>query len=159
MSSMLQFAFVFGGDLVTIAEDAGVDKTAAAMPIWLLCFIFNAVGHLSYSSYLLVVNGTWRAFLTTSRSDTIHAVSLCMLMAAALPFHIHMYGIGAVLMGDTGALFAWPLVMSSTVFTAQVWSIVLREWTDAPPAATRANLVSLALLVSSVIVVAVTGIL
>jgi hypothetical protein len=38
-------------------HEAGVPKTAAAMPIWLLCFIFNAVGHLSYSSYLLYVNG------------------------------------------------------------------------------------------------------
>ena len=159
MSSMLQFAFVFGGDLVQLAEDAGVSKTAAAMPIWLLCFIFNAVGHLSYSSYLLVVNGTWRAFFTTSARDTVHAMSLCALMAAALPFHIHTYGIGAVLMGgDTGAVFAWPLVMSSTVFTAQVWSIVLREWSDASQAATQANLVSLALLVSSVVVVAVTGV-
>ena len=42
LSSMLQFAFVFGGNLVTLAEEAGVPKTAAAMPIWLLCFIFNA---------------------------------------------------------------------------------------------------------------------
>jgi hypothetical protein len=42
--------------------------------------------------------------------------------------------------------------------TAQVWSIVLREWDGAPRAATRANLTSLALVVASVAVVAVTGI-
>jgi hypothetical protein len=41
----------------------------------------------------------------------------------------------------------------------QVWSLVLREWREAPAAATHANLVALALLVASVVVVAVTGVL
>lgn len=157
LSSMLQFAFVFGGNLVDLAEQAGVSKTAAAMPIWLLCFIFNAVGHLSYSSYLLLVNGSWRAFATTPLRESLHAGCLCLAMAVGMPFHIHTYGIGAVLLGETGAVFAWPVVMSSTVLTAQVWSVALREWKGAPEAATRANLASLALLVSSVVVVAVTG--
>lgn len=48
--------------------------------------------------------------------------------------------------------------MSTTVFTAQVWSLVLNEWKGAPKAATRANIASLALLVSSVVVVGITGI-
>ena len=48
--------------------------------------------------------------------------------------------------------------MSTTVFTAQLWSVVLREWQGAPGAAKRANLQSLALLVISVSVVAITGI-
>lgn len=157
LSSMLQFAFVLGGNLVDLAEDAGVPKTAAAMPIWLLCFVFNAVGHLSYSSYLLIVNGSWRAFATTPLRDSLHAGCLCLAMAVGMPFHIHTYGMGAVLLGETGAVFAWPVVMSSTVFTAQVWSVALREWKGAPEAATRANLASLALLVSSVVVVAATS--
>jgi hypothetical protein len=41
---------------------------------------------------------------------------------------------------------------------AQVWSMVLREWDGAPEAAMRSNLLSLALLVASVVVVAATGI-
>lgn len=109
MSSMLQFAFVFGGNLVDIAKDNGVPKEAAAMPIWLLCFIFNAIGHLLYSSYLLRTNGTWRAFSTTPLRDSAHSTCLSFLMAVGLPFHIHLYGVGAVLMGDTGAVFAWPV--------------------------------------------------
>ena len=157
LSSMLQFAFVFGGGLVDVARAKGVPDAAATMPIWLLCFLFNAVGHCGYAARLLVVNGTWRRFREATRAETFHAACMCALMALAMPFHIHTYGVGATLMGDAGAVFAWPVVMSATVFTAQAWSVVLGEFKGAPVEATRANRWSLALLVSSVAVVAATG--
>ena len=203
LSSMLQFAFVFGKGLIDTARDKGTSELAAAMPIWLLCFACNAFGHLAYSSYLLTTNNTWRLFWvgmpvkknadgpagfdsedgtegaessgrrrvpteprfanTRAKNDwartTSHSVTMCALMAVAMPFHIHTYGIAAVLMGDTGAVFAWPVVMSATVFTAQMWSVSLREFQGAPLAAKRTNAASLALLVASVGVVAVTGVL
>lgn len=158
LSSMLQFAFVFGGGLVDVARAKGVPDVSATMPIWLLCFLFNAVGHCGYAARLLVVNGTWRRFREATRAETVHAAFMCALMALAMPFHIHTYGVGATLMGDTGAVFAWPVVMSATVFTAQAWSVVLGEFKGAPVEAMRANRWSLALLVSSVAVVAATGV-
>lgn len=158
LSSMLQFAFVFGGGLVDVARAKGVPDVSATMPIWLLCFLFNAVGHCGYAARLLVVNGTWRRFREATRAETVHAAFMCALMALAMPFHIHTYGVGATLMGDAGAVFAWPVVMSATVFTAQAWSVVLGEFKGAPVEAMRANRWSLALLVSSVAVVAATGV-
>jgi L-rhamnose-H+ transport protein len=158
LSSMLQFAFVFGGGLVDVARAKGVPDVSATMPIWLLCFLFNGVGHCGYAARLLVVNGTWRRFREATRAETVHAAFMCALMALAMPFHIHTYGVGATLLGDTGAVFAWPVVMSATVFTAQAWSVVLGEFKGAPVEAMRANRWSLALLVSSVAVVAATGV-
>ena len=159
LSSMLQFSFVLGGAVVDLAKRKGVSDAAAAMPVWLLCFACNAFGHLAYSGYLLRANDTWRLFFvsTNDRRVTLHAVFMCALMALAMPFHIHTYGVAAVLLGPTGAVFAWPLVMSATVFTAQTWSVVLKEFDGAPRAAKRWNEGSLCLLVSSVVVVAVTG--
>ena len=175
LSSMLQFAFVFGGAVVDLARRKGVPDAAAAMPVWLLCFACNAFGHLSYSGYLLGANGTWRLFFhptgvvgsdagsalkeerASPRRITLHAIFMCALMALAMPFHIHTYGIAAVLLGPMGAVFAWPVVMSATVFTAQTWSVVLKEFEGAPKAAKRWNLGSMCLLVSSVVCVALTG--
>ena len=179
LSSMLQFSFVLGGAVVDLAKRKGVSDAAAAMPVWLLCFACNAFGHLAYSGYLLRANDTWRLFFVSTndvtgtekgrcamrrrrdasneRRVTLHAVFMCALMALAMPFHIHTYGVAAVLLGPTGAVFAWPLVMSATVFTAQTWSVVLKEFDGAPRAAKRWNEGSLCLLVSSVVVVAVTG--
>ena len=157
LSSMLQFAFVFGGALVEDAERRGVPETASAMPVWLLCFLFNAVGHCSYAASELRANGTWRLFFAASRAETFRATRLCALMAVAMPLHIHLYGVGAAMMGDSGAVFAWPLVMCATVFTAQSWSVVLREFEGAPEEAKRRNAASLAMLVASVAVVGVTG--
>jgi len=47
------------------------------------------MGHLGYSSYLLTVNGTWAAFVTTPWRDSLHSCALCFAMAVAMPFHIH----------------------------------------------------------------------
>ena len=47
--------------------------------------------------------------------------------------------------------------MCATVFTAQSWSVVLREFEGAPEEAKRRNAASLAMLVASVAVVGVTG--
>ena len=69
LSSMLQFAFVFGGAVVDLAKNKGVPDAAAAMPVWLLCFACNAFGHLAYSGYLLRVNGTWRRFFVVFTDD------------------------------------------------------------------------------------------
>ena len=159
LSSMLQFAFVFGGGLVDDAEEAGVSKEAAAMPVWMLCFLFNSVGHVGYASRLLTANDTWRKFRSTTYRDWAHGSVMCALIAVAFTAHIHLYGLGAAKMGSSGAVFAWPLVMSSTVFTAQVWSLVLGEWTSASWEARVANWASLGLLVAAVAVVALTAVL
>lgn len=157
LSSMLQFSFVFGGGLVDDAEERGVAKEASAMPVWMLCFIFNSFGHVFYASWLLKANDTWRKFRSTPARDWAHGGVMCALIAVAFTAHIHLYGLGAAKMGSSGAVFAWPLVMSSTVFTAQVWSLVLGEWTDASLEARVANWASLSLLVAAVAVVALTA--
>ena len=157
LSSMLQFSFVFGGGLVDVAEERGVAKEASAMPVWMLCFLFNSVGHVFYASWLLKANDTWRKFRSTPARDWAHGGVMCALIAVAFTAHIHLYGLGAAKMGSSGAVFAWPLVMSSTVFTAQVWSLVLGEWTDASLEARVANWASLGLLVAAVAVVALTA--
>mmetsp|Transcript_14407 Transcript_14407/g.56856 ORF Transcript_14407/g.56856 Transcript_14407/m.56856 type:complete len:169 (-) Transcript_14407:49-555(-) len=157
LSSMLQFSFVFGGGLVDDAEERGVAKEASAMPVWMLCFLFNSVGHIFYASWLLKANDTWRKFRSTPTRDWAHGGMMCALIAVAFTAHIHLYGLGAAKMGSSGAVFAWPLVMSSTVFTAQVWSLVLGEWTDASLEARVANWASLGLLVAAVAVVALTA--
>jgi L-rhamnose-H+ transport protein len=77
LSSMLQFAFVFGGGLVDDAEEAGVSKEAAAMPVWMLCFLFNSVGHVGYASRLLTTNDTWRKFRSTTYRDWAHGSVMC----------------------------------------------------------------------------------
>ena len=127
------------------------------MPVWMLCFIFNSFGHVFYASWLLKANDTWRKFRSTPACDWAHGGVMCALIAVAFTAHIHLYGLGAAKMGSSGAVFAWPLVMSSTVFTAQVWSLVLGEWTDASLEARVANWASLSLLVAAVAVVALTA--
>lgn len=158
LSSMLQFAFVLGSDMTDVATARGLSETKRAMPIWLICFCCNAVGHVAYACWMLTANATWAAFRNTSSQDTLHAVFLCLCMASFVTFHILSYGAAAAFMGDAGAAFAWPLVMSSTVCTAQGWSVILREWVGAPHQAVRANLQSIAMLVCAVVVVSVSGI-
>ena len=69
LSSMLQFAFVFGGGPVDVARE-GRSRRAAMMLIWLLSFQRRRTRPRGAT---LVVNGTWRRFREATRAETFHA--------------------------------------------------------------------------------------
>lgn len=83
LSSMLQFAFVFGDNLRKIGErDHGLSSWEAAMPIWLLAFTLGGIGNLGWSIYKL-----------STRYFT--------------PFVIFGRGEGGLMSGGTGRWIIW----------------------------------------------------
>ncbi|CAN0534242.1 unnamed protein product [Ectocarpus sp. 8 AP-2014] len=71
--------------------------------------------------------------------------------------HIHFYGQSQHLFGDLGPVIAWPLIMSSTVLSGQIWSVFMKEWAGVPPLAMKVNVASICLLVAAVSIIAVAG--
>ena len=154
LSSLLQFAFVLGDALSDAAEDEGLGAGVRAVPIWLIAFSFSSVSGAGYASYLLTRNRTWDRFYCV---EPCRNAAKCAGAAVGFVAHIHLYGAGAALFGDLGAVFAWPLIMSSTVLAAQAWSVRLGEFAGAPANAVRLNRSAVAALVVAVVLVGVAG--
>eukprot|EP00903_Cladosiphon_okamuranus_P017561 g16175.t1 len=158
MSSMLQFSFVYGDPLVTHAEEEeGVSGAAAPLVVWLLAFSLASVWNVVYAMYLLFRNDTWGRYEWKGWTELFRKFRKITMMAVLFVGHIHFYGQSQYLFGDLGPVVAWPLIMSSTVLSGQLWGVFMKEWVGVPRLALKANVLSICLLVIAVTVIAVAG--
>eukprot|EP01025_Chloroclados_australasicus_P058091 TRINITY_DN7271_c1_g1_i1.p1 TRINITY_DN7271_c1_g1~~TRINITY_DN7271_c1_g1_i1.p1 ORF type:complete len:373 (+),score=18.65 TRINITY_DN7271_c1_g1_i1:93-1211(+) len=159
-SSMLQFAFVFGENLIDKAEyKHNKSETHATLIVWVFAFSIEATMILIYSVYLLISNRTYRNFLNKyiSWTEFLGNILKCFFMAVAFLAHIFLYGAAQAILGDLGAALAWPLLMISTVCAAQIWSLFLQEWKFASRLSRKVNFGSFLVLLLSATMIALAG--
>lgn len=154
-SSTLQFAFVFGDELIKIAEsDEGpgsTPKTGSAQIIWLFVIPISTVSSISYGLYqsrdIPLSNIIKSPFMR-------HVKIFC---CASLPWigHILLYGIAAnvLLPPRLAAAIAWPVLMASTVAWGMILSFYLGEWKTASDGAKTKQKIGLGLMSLGIIVV------
>ncbi|CAM9163497.1 unnamed protein product [Pylaiella littoralis] len=158
MSSMLQFSFVYGDPLITYAEEeAEVPGAAAPLVVWLLAFSLASIGNVGYAMYLLQTNKTWSRYAWVGWADLLGKFRKVTVMSVFFVGHIHFYGLSQHLFGDLGPVVAWPLIMSSTVLSGQMWSIFMKEWVGVPRLAMQVNIASIVTLVTAVTIIAIAG--
>jgi L-rhamnose-H+ transport protein len=105
---MLQFAFVFGEDMISEAEDLGVHGIWAPLVIWYWAFMMGSIASIFYSFYLLVANNSFPRFFAQGFRGFVRATFLTGAMTAIWMSHIHLYGAASYLFGeDYGAALAW----------------------------------------------------
>jgi hypothetical protein len=129
--SMLQFAFIFGQDLIDIAESNGRTPVGgSAAIIWLFAISIGAIPSIIYGFYsspnyiplkTIWLSPWWR-----------HVLLIC---TTCLPWisHIHLYGLAAnvLLPKAFAASIAWPSIMTTTVAQGMTLSICIGEWKEA----------------------------
>ncbi|CAM9457239.1 unnamed protein product [Ascophyllum nodosum] len=158
MSSMLQFAFVYGDPLIADAEDdKGLSGAAAPLVIWLLAFSLQGLFNVGYSCYLLWANNTWGRYKWEGYFELSIKFLKVTVMSIFFFAHIHLYGVAQYFFGDLGPVVAWPLLMSSTVLSGQLWSIFMKEWVGVTKLAVNVNILSMCLIISAVIIIAIAG--
>jgi len=131
LSSMLQFAFIFGQDLVDIAEnDVTTPLGGSASIIWLFAISIGCIPSICYGFY------------SSPKEIPLKTIWMCpwwrhllLICSTSLPWvaQIHLYGLAAnvLLPKDFAASIAWPTVMTTTVAQGMAFSIYLGEWTQA----------------------------
>jgi len=140
--SMLQFAVIFGQDLVYIVEnDVATPLGGSASIIWLFAISIGAIRSIIYGifwSYKPEPMGVWGRVI-----DAIHITftcgwwrHLCIFCTTSLPWvtQIQLYGLAAnvLLPKDFAASIAWPTLMTTTVAQGMALSFwCLGEWTTA----------------------------
>ncbi len=155
LSSTLQFAFVFGGELINIASSSdgpgSTPESGYTAIIWLFVIPLSTIPNIMYAFF-------------QARDVTINHLWLCpvsrhfkIFFAACLPWigHINLYGVAANLLlpPNIAAAVAWPILMMTTVAWGMILSIYLGEWKDAPHEAQTKQKWGLGLMVVGVAVV------
>jgi hypothetical protein len=138
-ASQLQFAFVFGQDMIDLAgDDAGPGATppsGTAAVIWLFAIPMGAPASIAYGLYS---SPPQIPFSTMWRCPWYRHVLIILTTSVPWVTHIHLYGLAnTYLPDDLGASVAWPVLMMTTVVAGFLWSIGLGEWTKASVLARR----------------------
>jgi len=131
LSSMLQFAFIFGQDLVDIAEnDVTTPLGGSASIIWLFAISIGCIPSICYGFY------------SSPKEIPLKTIWMCpwwrhllLICTTSLPFlaHINLYGlaVNVFLPKNFAASIAWPTIMTTAVAQGMSLSICLEEWKGA----------------------------
>jgi len=154
-SPMLNFSFVFGQELQQQAFSLGASFSMAANAIWSLTLTAGFVANAGYSLYLLQKNRTWHLFRSPN-APVSHWLGGC-LMGIVLFGSFMAYGLGATALGPLGGIVGWPLFMSMSLITSNVWGALTGEWAGASRRSYGYSLVGIALLIFAITVISRGG--
>ena len=124
-SPMLNFAFAFGGEIVTKAEAAGTLPAHASNPIWCWTMTCAFVVTLLVRACLMIKDRGWQRYL---RRGTGFYWGLAILMGLLWSGSIAVYGIALSMLGPLAPSLGWPILMISTIITGNLCGITTGEW-------------------------------
>jgi len=155
LSPMLNFAFVFGEQFQHRALQGGAHATMAANGIWAFALTAGFIANGGYALYLLVKNHSWRLF--SGGQATLGYWGGAGLMGVLLFGSFMAYGAGAMALGPLGGIVGWPLFMSMSLITSNVWGAATGEWAGASRRSYGYSLVGISLLILAIVVIGVGG--
>jgi L-rhamnose-H+ transport protein len=154
-SPMLNFSFVFGEELRRQALALGASTSMAANAIWSLTLTSGFIANAGYCVYLLQKNRTWDRF-SMSNGPTSYWIGASLMGLICFGSFL-AYGMGASTLGPLGGIVGWPLFMSMSLITSNVWGAVTGEWGGASRRSYTYSLVGIAFLIVAIVVISRGG--
>lgn len=154
LSCLPNVAVAFGDKVIMTAEHLGVPSSLSGNAVWALLFTLGCVVNVAYCLYLMLAKGTLRAYWN---AETTRNVGLSALMALMWIGSFYLYGAGASRLGRWGTVVGWPLFISLSIVTGNLWGISRGEWRGAPTSARRLLNIGLAVLIVAVIIIALSN--
>jgi L-rhamnose-H+ transport protein len=154
LSACFNIGFALTADISRTAEQLGASKSMSAFAVWVLIMGAGFLPSLVYCLYLARRNRSFSLYRFAHRNWLI-----VFLMGLLWVLSVALYGIGATNIGPQGASIGWPILMSSTILTANGVGIWSGEWRGIGTAVvTRYLYVGLALLLAAVILAGLGGV-
>ncbi len=154
LSSLPNLGISMSAKLTQAGTALGISPARAGNSVWVLFFTMG-----------FVVNGAYCFWQMQRKSQlsnlfhhaTLRNITLIFAMAAMWIGSFYIYGIGTSLLGATGAILAWPLFICTSILIGNFWGIRAGEWTSSTPAARSTLRAGMAILLLSVIVIALVN--
>jgi L-rhamnose-H+ transport protein len=157
LNAMINLSFVCGNPIGEIArthiDGPGVDFRASNA-IWAVAFIGAFLPNALYCGWLLVNRGSWKKFV---KSSTRHYWLWTLLMGAMWMTGYALYGAGVSMLGELGSTIGWITLFAITVMSGNVCGLLAGEWEGTPGKARSRMMQGIALLLASIVLVALGG--
>lgn len=150
LSSMFNLALIFGDGIRNTALHLGANSAAAVNVLWLPITVSGFVAIFTYCGYLLTKNRSWGLYFS---SGTASHWFYILIMSGLYIGSIFVYGIGAVRLGQRGAIIGFPSYMAMMIVTGNVVGLITGEWRLCPPKAYVFGFAGISGLVASIVVI------
>jgi L-rhamnose-H+ transport protein len=140
--------------LTNAGASFGIPPSRAANAVWVLFF---SMGFVVNGAYCLWQMHRRAQLSNLLRQATSRNVALIFSMAAMWIGSFYIYGLGTSLLGSTGTILAWPLFICTSILIGNFWGLRAGEWTSSTPAARNTLRAGMAILLLSVIVIALVN--
>jgi len=154
LSCLPNVGMAFATNVTGVAEALDISRAWSGNTVWALLFTLGSVANLAYCLYLMFRKNTFRQYWN---AETPRNLSLSALMALMWIGSFYLYGAGAARLGRWGLVAGWPLFISISIVTGNIWGLWRGEWQGAPVSARRLLNLGLVILIVAVIVVAISS--
>lgn len=160
LAGVMSACFALGLDAGTPIKEAalagGVEALYAGLPVIFLVTLGGFFTNAVYCIQQNVKNGTGKEYFAVKGSQLVNNLLFCAL--AGVLWYSQFFGLEmgkSFLTGSPVLLaFSWSILMSLNVTFSNVWGILLKEWKGVRRSTIAVLVLGLAVLVSSIIVVA-----
>jgi L-rhamnose-H+ transport protein len=139
---------------VNTAESLGASQASSGNAVWALLFTLGCAVNLAYCVYLMITRKTLPDYWN---SEAPRNLGLSALMALMWIGSFYLYGAGAARLGRWGTVAGWPLFISLSIVTGNLWGLWRGEWQGATGCARRLLNLGLTVLIGAVIAIALSN--
>ena len=150
-SSMINFAFAAGTDLVKESASVGVHPALTTLSVWIPALFGAFLINAGNSIMLMKRAGEMPRYQRAPVSDWLRGLAMGGLWFSALT----LYGTFSLQLGESGAIFGWATYMGISIATSALWGFSTNEWKTAPQRARRLMIGGVILCVAAFVVFAV----
>jgi L-rhamnose-H+ transport protein len=154
LSSLPNLGISMSATLTKVGASLGIPPARAGNAVWVLFF---SMGFVANGAYCLWRMQRRAQLAQLFRYATPRNAALIFSMAAMWIGSFYVYGLGTSLLGTTGTILAWPLFICTSILVGNFWGIRAGEWTSSTRSARRTLLAGMAILLLSVIVIALVN--
>jgi L-rhamnose-H+ transport protein len=154
LSSLPNLGISMSAQLTNAGASLGISPARAGNAVWVLFFSMGFTVNGAYCLWQMQRKAQLAALL---RHATPHNIALIFGMAAMWIGSFYIYGLGTSLLGSTGTILAWPLFICTSILVGNFWGLRAGEWTAGTPAARRTLRAGMAILLLSVLVIALVN--
>jgi L-rhamnose-H+ transport protein len=154
LSCLPNVGVAFGKNLTQAAEALGVSPSNSGNTVWALLFTMGCLANLAYCLYLMISKKTLGQYWN---QETPRNLSLSAVMALMWIGSFYLYGAGAARLGHWGVVAGWPLFISLSIVTGNLWGLWRGEWQGSSASARRLLNYGLLVLIAAVILVALSN--
>lgn len=154
LSCLPNVGVAFGKNLMQTAAAHGVSASSSGNTVWALLFTMGCVANLAYCLYLMISKKTLGQYWNP---ETARNLGLSAAMALMWIGSFYLYGAGASRLGRLGVIAGWPLFISLSIVTGNLWGLWNGEWREASAPARRQLNLGLLVLIVAVVVIALSN--